>query len=608
MDDIRSLIDAAARRLAMGRLLRGVHLGLVGVGILAFLLVLLAKSSPAVALPWPWLAWAGGAVVVIVGIVAMRWGRPSRLSVATLVDERLGLKERLSTALAVCQRSDPFALAAVADAVATAKDKRTREALGRGIPVKAPDASWLGPALLLATGLAAWLVPQGDLFRGKDSQNELLEAALVEANAAVREVERRIAENPLLSEALGVRTDDLTNVEQVAPKDLKRTPEEIRREAIKRMSELEQRLNAVLRGEEALKMDALKRELANLKPEDNDAEQFVRALRDGDFSEAKKALEALRKKAEGKSDEERAALEQQLKDVAKQVEQLAARQEALKQALERAGMDGQLASNPEALKQVLENASNLTQAQREAIEKAMNAQKAAQDQLKGMSNAIKQAAQEMCQSCEGGRPGGQEGQKQGGRQGQQGQDGQEGGTQSGNGGSGQGLEGMLSDMEALQQMLAAAEAAAAEASSQSRQTGKGMGQMAGACQGNCDGDGAWRMIDGLRQGGRGRAGGGETPTAPTPAGTRMQKERVERTDGPIIMRQLVEGRSEPGQSSVGVDRIAAELARSMEQGVTEEQVPAHLRAVHKHYFGDLKRRLDAKQRESAPADPEQKAP
>lgn len=608
MDDIRSLIDAAARRLALVRLLRGVHLGLVGVGLLAFLLVLLAKSSPSVSLPWPWLAAAGALAVFVAGIVALRSGRPSRLSVATLVDERLGLKERISTAVAVRERSDPFALAAVADAVATARDKRTREALGRGVPVKAPDASWLGPALLLAAGLAAWIVPQGDLFRRQDPQNELIEAARIEADAAVREVERRIAEDPRLSEALGMRNEDLPGDEQIAPKELERTPEEIRREAIKRMSELEKRLNEVLRGEEALKMDALKRELANLKPESNDAQQLAEALRDGDFSEAKKALEELRKKAEGKSDEERAALEQQLKDVAKQVEQLAARQEALKQALERAGMDGQLASNPEALKQALENANNLTQAQRESLQKAMNAQKAAQDSMKGMSDAIKQAAQQMCQACEGGQSGGQEGQKQAGQQGQQGQDGQEGGTQSGTGGSGQGLEGMLSDMESLQQMLAAAEAAANEAASQSQQTGKGMGQMAGACQGNSDGDDAWRMIEGLRQGGRGRAGGGETPTAPTPTGTRMQKERVERTDGPIIMRQLVEGKSEAGESSVGVDRIAAEIARSMEQGVTEEQVPAHLRGVHKHYFGDLPRRLDAKRRENAPAAPERKAP
>lgn len=596
MNDLRSLLVAARRRLALGRFLRGLHVGLVAAGVLCLLLVLLAKSSPAVALPWLWILVAMAVAIVAAGIAATRIGRPSELSVATLVDERLGLKERFSTALAVRERSDPFAMAAVADAVATARDKRVRESLGRGVPVKSPDNAWIGPALLIAAGAIAWLAPQADLFRSNGGEDELLEVARREASTAVREVERRIEENAKLSEALGVKTDAPLADEQLSPKELQKIPEEVRREAIRRMTDLQRKLDEVLKSEDALKLDALRQQLAKLDASQNETKDLTEALKAGDFAEAKQALEELRKQAAEKGDAERANLEQQLKDVAKQLEQLASRQEALQEALEKAGLDGKLASNPEAMKQAIENAGNLSQAQREALEKAMNAQRAAQEQMKGMSEAMKRDAQQMCQG--GGQKQGQGQQGQSGQQNQQGQQGSEGGQ----GGQGaEGLEGMLSDMESLSQMLMAAEAAAAEASSQCQQSGKGMGQMAGSCKSNSDSD-DWSMINGIREGGRGRAGGGETPTAPTPTATRMQRERVERTDGPIIMRQLIEGKTVAGESSVGVERVAAEIAKSMEQGVNEEQVPAHLRGVHKHYFGEVPKRIESRRAEQ-PATP-----
>ena len=134
MTPIRSLLSLASRRLAATRCLRAIAWSLTGAGTLAFLLVLLERSSPAVALPWRAILIGLAATVAAVAAVWTRSTRPSEVELAVLVDERLDLKERISTALAVRERSDPFARAACEDAVRVASDRAVRERAGRAFP------------------------------------------------------------------------------------------------------------------------------------------------------------------------------------------------------------------------------------------------------------------------------------------------------------------------------------------------------------------------------------------------------------------------------------------------------------------------------------------
>jgi hypothetical protein len=128
-----------------------------------------------------------------------------------------------------------------------------------------------------------------------------------------------------------------------------------------------------------------------------------------------------------------------------------------------------------------------------------------------------------------------------------------------------------------------------------------MCNMPGQCEGNQPGNQAGNNI-GNRRGGHGRANGGNAGVQKSPTATKIQKEKVELTAGDIISRQAVEGQSERGESSVPLNEVINEIARSMEQGVVEEEVPQHLREIHKVYFGDLKNKIDAA-RGPAPAAP-----
>ena len=101
-------------------------------------------------------------------------------------------------------------------------------------------------------------------------------------------------------------------------------------------------------------------------------------------------------------------------------------------------------------------------------------------------------------------------------------------------------------------------------------------------------------------GNQGTGGSGNAPLEETRFSTKYQKENVAvREGGDVISRQLVESKQPlVGESSVELQQIADRIVQSWEEGVQDEPVPAHLRDVHKHYFGALKKRIDAKRRES----------
>lgn len=615
MEEIRQLLDAARRRLVQTRFLRGLHYGLVGGALLVLLVVLLAKTSPAIAekLPLLWIAGGAALVAVLTGVLFARALRLTPMTMAVLVDERLGLKERLSTAMAVRDRADGFARAAVADAVTAAKDPRHREALRRHFAVRAPDSSWIGP-VIAAAAIGAWFLPQGDFFKPTEQAEEIARAKN-DIAAAKTEVQRILEKNDRLKE-LGKKLGDVTG-EATPPDELPETPEEARQEAIKRLTEAQNKLNDVLKSEDAQKLDMVKDKLAQLDADQgSETADLTKALKEGDFKKAQEALEALKAKAEN-DPAKKAEIEKQLEGLGKQIEKLAENKAGLEKALQKANLDPKLAGNKEALERALENAKGLTEQQKQDIRKAAEAQQRAQEKMQEMSKACNGA----CDKPGGQKSGGNQGQSKSGEQGEKGGqksgDGKDGEKQQGGKGeSGQQKQGqpgdsqqagtgsmseMLSDLEALDQMLKDAEAAMSECDKQAQGLGQAMCNMPGQCEGNQPGNQAGNNI-GNRRGGHGRANGGNAGVQKSPTATKIQKEKVELTAGDIISRQAVEGQSERGESSVPLNEVINEIARSMEQGVVEEEVPQHLREIHKVYFGDLKNKIDAA-RGPAPAAP-----
>jgi hypothetical protein len=569
MNDIRSILKIAARRLSLSSLLAHAHAAVVVLAAVVLVLLLAERVGPATFWPWRWLLPALAAAAALAA--GWRWAgrRPTEIQVAVAVDDRLDLRERLSTALHVERRADPFARAAVEDAVGTARDPRVREQLRRRFAVQSPRRWWLGP-LLLVVVIGVWFVPAMDLFAREPEPDPEIDRTILQREEAIEAVMQPIRQNPELDKAF----EDLQGqlAEDAPSPDALRTREEVRRDAIKKLTDINKRLEDILTGPKGQTAEALDKALSNLKtPEEGPAKDLADALARGDFKAAQKALAELRAAAE-KGDltpEQMKQLGEQLADIAKQLEQLANQQAQLEQMLQQAGLDPQLAQNPQALQQALQNNPNLNQQQKQQLMQMAQAQQQACQMCKGLGQGLAQMGQAMMN-------------------GQPGQMGQQAGDQ-------------LNQMEALQQMLKQAQAAA------------------NACHGQCQGLGQglalqwWQQNQGGAFGGPGQGQGGKAPIAPTPTGTKIVKTPTKTGEGDIIAREFFDGQNVVGESTVQLKQVAAAVAEGYDEAQNEDVVPPPYQDAHKHYFGELKKVVEAQERaveenaeegaDEAPAEP-----
>ena len=421
---------------------------------------------------------------------------------AVEVDERLDLRERLSTALHCRQRTDPFARAAVEDAVGTARDPKVREHLRRRFAVESPRRWWLSPLLVLAA-IGIWFVPAAGPVRPTrtppDPEYHADRARC--ATTRSRRSSSRSRRSPELQEELSDLLGELAN-EGPDPDSLK-TRQDVQRDAIKKLTDLNKRLDEILSGPKGKTAEALDKALQQLRtPEDGPAKEFAEALAQGDFKAAQEALARLQEEvAKGNMTKEQAEqLAQQLADIAKQLEQLAKQQQELEQMLQQAGLDPNLAGDMQALQQAIQNNQNLNEQQKQQLMQMAKAQQAAAQMCQGLGQGLNQMAQQMMN-------------------GQPGQPGQQAANQ-------------LNQMEALQQMLNQAQAAANACQGQCQGLGQGLGMQAAT---------QWMLTQGGAFGRRGQGAGGKAPIAPTPTGKNIVRAPSKTGQGDIIARQFIDG-------------------------------------------------------------------
>jgi len=550
MDDIRRLIALASRRLAATSMLDWLSRAAMVAGGLVLALMIADRLPESPFVPWTWAAPVIAVLAVLVAVVGWSRQRRGERDVALVVDERLNLEERLVTALHFADRDDPFAQAAVADAVETARDPRTRERLRRGFPVAAPRAWWAGPLLVLLTVMASYF-GQAGLFAGDEGGETAVDPVADASQAQVEAVLERIREQPELSRAL----EDVLGEDDGGPTDPEAPAAEMdaKREALKKVTDLNRRLQEILDGADGQTARALDQKMRQLEsPESGAAKEMIDAMARGDFEAAGEALQELEDAVRSGelTEAQKQALAEQLEALAEQLEQLAEQQEQLEKALENAGLDPQLAQNPDALEQALEQ-SNLNEQQKQQLQQMAQAQQKASQMCKGMS----QAASQMAQACQGGAQGGQQMSDAASM-----------------------MASQLSQMEQLDQLMKQAMAAQSMCQGQCQGLGQGMGMQLALRQGKGGGTG-----------GAGQGRGGQSPMAPTPSGTQMQKARVETTgEGPIIGRTLIEGPLEVGESSAQTREVLRELADGYDEAQTDVEVPRRYEQAHKHYFGQMK--------------------
>jgi len=486
MDDLRALLALASRRLALGRVLVGTTIATLASVIAVLVWVAISKGVPAMVMPW----WVAVAVVVVANIVAvvMALLKPGRdeVSLAVAVDQRLGLKERFATAVQVARNDDPFAVAAVADATGAANDPTIARRVREAFRPQAPRGWWLTPLVALALVCTWVFIPQGDLLARNAQDTVEATNARNDSQEQIDALIEAVEENPDLAAEMADLLDSMkVDQDEFGMDSDVSSPEDVRREAIRKASEMQERLEEMLNGEEAKMDNALRENLEGLKaPEegDPDAAKLADALQKGDFSEALEALEDIAEKLQDESMDPEAseALKEQLEDLAKQLAELAKQQKALEEEIRKAGLDPQLAKNPEALKQAIQNSQNLNEQQKQQLQQMAQAQQQANQACQGMSQACQQMAQ-------------------GAQQGQQGQ---------------QEMGEMLSDLEAMQQMLQQAQQAASQCQGACEGLGEGLAQWAASLPNQQKQNG-----QGMGQWGQGQ--GGEAPIAPTPTGTKI---------------------------------------------------------------------------------------
>ncbi len=591
---ILTLIARARRRLFLADLVQKVSCGLIVAGIVLTPIALIAKGLA----PW-WSAIAQehgiwfpivAAVVfcaLAVGGYITRARDGGDVAIASLVDVRLKLHDRLSTAVAVASRTDPFARAAVEDGLTIASDRRFAEALPRALPIATPKHWWTGPLLCLSAAAIWWFVPALSLgvTAAASAQSDAdLQAARDAAKVQIESLQVKLDENPELSKAVAGTDNDRTRADELSDEKL-HTPEEVRRETTRKVNELSKRLDELLGGEQAQQLEAMKDALSRIEPaKSGPLQKLAEALKRGDAAGARSELESLQKQLnEGKMDENaRKELATKLQDLAQQLKDAAQARDGLKKALENAGLDGALAKSPAAAKAAVEAAKNLNDAQKQALKQALAAQDKAAEKLETLAKAC----ESMCSQCKNG--GGKSG-KSASKSGQS--SGSPSGAQSSDGSSAAMASESLSEMEMLNEMMKDAESARSQ------------------CQKSCSGGGqpSDEVGGSSRMGAnRARGTGGNRTKEETATGTKARKEKVESTGGDVIARQLVDAPPVVGESRATLQQLSGEIGRGYEEGTEEDPVPANLREVHKHYFGDLKKKIDAKSVQ--PAAPARAAP
>ena len=379
---VRLLLEHAAMTLAI--------VGAAGVIAIA------AERTFAVDLINLWTA-VGVAVVGVLAVGAAWWlTMPDRMAVAVMVDKRLGLRERVSTALALADSEDPFARAALAEA----HDKVRGIQVRRKFPIKF-SRRWAYAAGAWVAVAAMFIFLPGDMLgiQGRRDEQARKQAARAEekteAEGEVRQVAKviRMAVSPIADEKLAGDLDSLDKLSDGAPE-----VDNVKRDAIRKLGDLSDELKKRLASEKLTAAAAMKQMLKGIRgTSDAMTRKLSAALAKGDFAAAKKALEDIRKElAEGKlSPAQREALAQALSELGKQASEASDPKKQAEKMLESEGLDKKLAGmSPEEMKKALKE-SGMSEEQIQELMDKLAAIRQGSQSCQGLAEELAEAGEAM---------------------------------------------------------------------------------------------------------------------------------------------------------------------------------------------------------------------
>ena len=336
MNQIESKVRAARRRILLGKFAKNLCWSLAVTWLIAFI----AIGARAIwVLPWDQTTWAGSwlaGTTLTALVAALLWTfvrRPSLLNVAAEVDSRFEMKQRLSSVLAMRQGDfdSPMGTALVDDA--------TRRAQQLAIKERFPlTPSRLGllplfPAVLLAI---AWFAGPAINGNGSAKPSAELVAQAEQVKKSTEALKKKITEQRKKAEAAGLKDaaemftkleakiDKMAQKEAVDPK-----------EALIAMNDLKKLLDE--RRKQIGSPESMRATLAKMnEAEKGPAESIVKAMKEGEFGDAKEKAQSLAEKmrSDQLTPEQKAALQKQVEALRDQLKQAAENHEAKKQELQ----------------------------------------------------------------------------------------------------------------------------------------------------------------------------------------------------------------------------------------------------------------------------------
>ena len=583
MDDIRSVIQRAARRLFVIDLLGTIVLSAFAVLCALVLMRIAQKLFPTFEVDWTLAALIGVGATMAIALIASLIRRPDENQVARTIDERAGLRESISTALCVDHNQDNWSKAIVTDA----SDRARRVIIRDTLPIEAPKRSYL-PIIASIALLAVWWVPGTDLMGllEKEQKQQANQAQIDEVKAEVNNTEDLIekikAQTGVEMESFGEETAPELTPEETEFVD----PQEIARSAIKELTALNDKLEEQRNNEDGATFDAVKDMTRQLNaPQDGPMTEMARAMARGDFGEAKKQLEEMAEAVQNgdMSEEQKQQAAEQLEAMKQQLEKMAENRQSLEEQLKAAGLSEeqaqQMAADPEALKKALQDAG-ASEEQAQQLSQAAQAQQRASDAASSMAQAMGQMASGMQQSNPD--------------QMSQGLD---------------SMSGQLSNMEMMQQEMSSLEQAMSECQGQ---LGK-LGECSGGGQGQGFGEdakwgGTGQFAEGNSQGfgtGSGSAGQGMGAGPDAQATDYMlKKERAEvntTDEGPVIASTMVQGSQIKGESTATFSNTVSSATTQAAEAIETKRVPRKHENAVQNYFGKLDQKAKEASGEAQPA-------
>ncbi len=450
----------------------------------------------------------------------------STMVAATELDRRFKLKDRVATSLTV--QGTPFSEVVVQDTIESIRKSDVHRNLNQKFPVHTPQSTlWL--VVLITSTFLVLTTGQWKLF--KDSQ---LGASPYAADAsqiedAIQQIVAQIEENELVSNNLEKELSDL----QMLSESQMNSAEEFQHEALRKITDIQKRLDEMLNSEELLALESVQSRLKQLElPRDKKTLPLVAALKNGDFNDAQEEFEKLEDQLQSDSmpDEEKESLREALGELASQLDALSEMNEELASALSSIGLQKSLADNLDAAKKAVEQSKTLNEEQKKKLLEMIKQQQIAKQMCKQLSSS--------CKKCS----------------------------------NGQGVsEKELSKLSELQMFKTEAELS----KSQCQGAGAGMCSKPGAGNGT---------------GGQGQGNGGANNIEETDFATVAKRAPVKSEDGPIIATQLFNGGLlTAGESSAELRETVLKARDEAEQAITEEQVPRKYHDLLRHYFGQLEK-------------------